>query len=78
MDYFFNSNEEMTSNEVDMDMGNIPSYPECNLISSLKLYYKESEPNIIYYWENNHSGEISLGEYFQNIIVFFLKKMTRI
>ena len=65
MDDFFNRNEDMTSNEIDMNMGNIPRCPECNLISSLKLYYKEGKPTISYYCENSHSGEIPLGEYMQ-------------
>ena len=37
--------------------------PECNLISSLKLYYKEGKPMINYICENNHKGNISLDEY---------------
>ena len=71
MDDFFDTNEEMTSNDanidsdIDMDLDNIPRCPECNLISSLKLHYKEGKPYIKYYCENKHNGEISLGEYIQ-------------
>ena len=49
----------------DLNLDNIPRCPECNLISSLKLYYKESKPIINYLCENNHNGEISLEEYMQ-------------
>ena len=38
---------------------NIPRCIECNLISSLKLNYKEGKPLINYYCENNHKGDIS-------------------
>ena len=45
------------------DLHNIPRCPECNLISSLKLYYKEGKPIINYYCENFHRGAISLQDY---------------
>ena len=35
-------------------LDNIPRCLECNLISSLKLYYKEGKPIINYFCENNH------------------------
>ena len=44
-------------------LDNIPRCPECNLISTLKIYYKSGKPFINYYCENNHKGEISLDEY---------------
>ena len=44
-------------------LDNIPRCPECNLISSLKLYYKGGKPIINYLCENNHKGDISLDEY---------------
>ena len=46
-------------------LDNIPRCPECNLISSLKLYYKEGKPIINYYCENKHKGDIPLDEYLQ-------------
>jgi len=48
-----------------MILDNISRCPDCNLISSLKLFYKENKPIINYYWENNHNGNISLEEYLQ-------------
>ena len=53
--------EAPISNSLD----NILRCPECNIISSLKLYYKEGKPFIQYYCENNHKGDISLEEYMQ-------------
>ena len=41
----------------------IPRCLECNIISSLNLYYKEGKPMINYFCENNHKGDISLEEY---------------
>ena len=46
-------------NEIDK----IPRCVECNLISSLKLYYKEGKPMIYYCCENNHKSDIPLEEY---------------
>ena len=37
--------------------------PECNLISSLNIYYREGKPIINYNCESNHKGKISLDEY---------------
>ena len=48
-----------------LEIDNIPRCPECNLISSLKLNYKEGKSSINYSCENNHSGDISLEEYMQ-------------
>ena len=45
------------------NVDDIPRCPECNLITSLKLYYKEGKPLINYFCENNHKGDISLEEY---------------
>ena len=45
------------------NLDNIPRCPDCNLIPSLKLYYKQEKPIINYYCENNHKGDISLDEY---------------
>ncbi len=47
------------------DIDNITRCPECNLISSLKLYYKEGKPIINYYCENNHKGDMPLYEYME-------------
>ena len=55
--------EDILSNIFTLD--NIPRCPNCNLISSLNLYYKESKQIINYYCENNHYGDISLEEYLQ-------------
>ena len=50
-------------NNIFNSLNNIPRCLECNLISSLKLYYREGKPIINYYCENNHKGDISLEEY---------------
>ena len=41
----------------------IPRCVECNLISSLKLNYKDNKPMINYECENGHKGNILLEEY---------------
>ena len=56
-----NTIDELNPNFNSLD--NIPRCPECNLISSLKLNYKEGIPIINYYCENNHKGDIPLDEY---------------
>ena len=48
-----------------LEIDNIPRCPECNLISSLKLNYKDGKSSINYSCENNHNGDISLEEYLQ-------------
>ena len=48
-----------------INLDHIPRCLECNLISAIKLYYKEGKPIINYLCENNHKGEISLEEYMQ-------------
>ncbi len=40
------------------EIDNIPRCPECNLISSLKLNYKDGKSSINYSCENNHNGDI--------------------
>ena len=52
-------------NITDFTLDNIPRCLECNLISSLKLSYKENKPIITYSCENNHNGDIPLEEYLQ-------------
>ena len=47
----------------DNNLDIIPRCLKCNLISSLKLYYKEGKPIINYCCENNHKGDISLDIY---------------
>ena len=42
---------------------NIPRCPNCNLISSLKLYYLNNIPLINYKCEGGHEGNINLKEY---------------
>ena len=54
-------NKEQFSQYNDLD--NITRCPECNLISCLKLHYKEGKPIINYFCENNHKGDIPLEEY---------------
>ena len=41
----------------------IPRCPECKLICSLILKYKEEKPIIDYNCENGHKGSLSLNEY---------------
>ena len=55
--------KQETVNINNMTFDNITRYPDCNLISSLKLAYKEGKPIINYYCENNHSGDMLLEEY---------------
>jgi len=55
--------KEDTPNINDMNFDNITRCPDCNLISSLKFYYKEGKPNINYCCENNHNGDILLDNY---------------
>ena len=58
--------EENSKNKKEYyNIDNIPRCPECNLISSLKLKYKEGKPIINYMCENNHKGDINLEEYLQ-------------
>ena len=45
------------------NLDNTSRCPECNLISSLNIYYKKDKPMINYSCENNHKGDISLEEY---------------
>ena len=56
---------ETKQNNFELSLDNIPRCLNCNLISSLKLYYKEGKPIINYFCENNHNGNISLEEYLQ-------------
>ena len=58
-------NREVSLINIDLSLDNITRCPDCNLISSLKLNYKEGKPIINYYCENNHNGKISLEEYLQ-------------
>ena len=55
---------------------NIPRFPSCNLITSLKLNYKENKPMINYECENNHIGNISLEEYLTLYNKFSLLKVN--
>ena len=48
--------------------------PECNLICSLKLNYKEGNPMIDYECEKQHKGNILLKEYLNNFNKFSLLK----
>ena len=63
MDEKLTSKEESTPLSNDLD--NIPRCLECNLISSLQLFYKEGSPIIKYSCENDHKGDIPLDEYIQ-------------
>ena len=53
------------TDDKDISLKNITRCPECNLIISLSIYYKEITLYVIYYCENNHKGEISLEQYLQ-------------
>ena len=61
--------EICTNKEEDININNIMNYiprcPNCNLIPSLKLNYKEGKPMINYECENNHKGNITLEEYME-------------
>ena len=59
-------------NNINLD--NIPRCPKCNLISLLKLNYKEGKPIINYSCENNHKGDISLEEYLQKYNTYSLTR----
>ena len=60
-----NNNDINSKEETLTNLDNIPRCPECNLISSLNLIYKENKPIINYCCENNHKGDIALSEYMQ-------------
>jgi WD40 repeat protein len=53
---------------------NFPRCPNCNLISSLKLYYNEGEPIINYQCERGHQGFILLRDYLMKYNKFALSK----
>ena len=57
-----------------INLDNVPRCPNCNLISSLKLNYKEGKPIINFCCENNHKGEISLEEYLKKYNAYSLTK----
>ena len=64
-------NEEINNiNNID----NISRCINCNLICSLKLYYKEGKSFINYNCENNHKGDITLEEYLQKYNNYSLLK----
>ena len=63
-----------TNNVNDILLDNISRCPECNLISSLSLHYKERIPYINYYCENNHKGNISLEKYMKKYNKYSLYK----
>ena len=55
-------------------LDDIPRCPDCNLICSLKLNYKEGNSMIDYECENKHKGNIPLKEYMNNFNKFSLSK----
>ena len=64
-----NKNDSTTENGQNPSFCNIDNITrcfECNLLSSLNLYYKEGTPKINYFCENDHKGDISLEEYLNN------------
>ena len=67
--------DELCLNDINLD--NIPRCPNCNLISLMKLNYKEGKPVINYNCENNHKGGISLEEYLQKYKANSLTKQDR-
>ena len=60
-----NNGDIIKEETVPFNIDNITRCPECNLISSLKLFYQGGKPIINYFCENNHKGDISLDEYLQ-------------
>ena len=66
------NDEAFCLNNINLDT--IPRCPNCNLISLLKLNYKEGKPIINYSCENNHKGDISLEEYLQKYNTYSLTK----
>ena len=69
-------NNEVEFNQIinDFTLNNIPRCLKCNLISSLRLNYKDKKPMIYYYCENNHNGNIPLEEYLQKYNINSLLK----
>ena len=63
-----------TIDENDISLKNITRCPECNLVLSLSIYYKEITPYVNYYCENNHKGELSLEEYLNKYTNYCLSK----
>ena len=59
-------NTEVSLINIDLSLNNITRCPDCNLISSLKLNYKEGKPIINYYCENYHNGNMNI---YKNIII---------
>lgn len=55
--------EPQLTDKEKLTLDSIPRCPECNLIASIKLSYKGGKPNIIYYCENKHEGNMSLEDY---------------
>ena len=66
------NDEAFCLNNINLDT--IPRCPNCNLISLLKLNYKEGKPIINYSCENNHKGDIFLEEYLQKYNTYSLTK----
>ena len=63
-----------TNNVNDILLDNISRCPECNLISSLSVHYKERIPYINYHCENYHKGNISLEEYMKKYNKYSLSR----
>ena len=63
-----------TVNDSITSLNNLTRCPECNLILSLSVYYKEIIPYVSYYCKNNHKGEISLEQYLQKYNNYSLSK----
>ena len=53
---------------------NISRCPECNLVCSLHLFYKEKLSNISYECENKHNGNILLENYLKKYNNFSILK----
>ena len=60
------SHSEISPINNEFNINNILKCPQCNLIPSFKLDYKEGNSNAIYKCENKHEGIISLKEIISN------------
>ena len=74
MEKMNNTPNEAAPTIYNFNPNDIPRCPDCNLICSLKLNYKEGNPMINYECENEHKGNILLKEYMNKYNKFSLLK----